>query len=150
MRFRAGLPAGDPPDPVPSHLLQYARPLRARTNPQADRFGAAATRQIARVVGAAAGLPAGNRTADPNRAGLVQPAARVPLQPPGTTFDERTRLPGRFPRDTAQDVLRKTTERDPHERRIRTDRRSGRSAQRRARRSADRQPGRRFHPRRPI
>lgn len=57
--------------------------------------------------------------------GLVQPAARVPLQPPGTTFDERTRLPGRFPRDTAQDVLRKTTERDPHERRIRTDRRSG-------------------------
>lgn len=82
--------------------------------------------------------------------GLVQPAARVPLQPPGTTFDERTRLPGRFPRDTAQDVLRKTTERDPHERRIRTDRRSGRSAQRRARRSADRQPGRRFHPRRPI
>ena len=47
MRFRAGLPAGDPPDPFHRTYYNTLDRFAHGTNPQADRFGAAATRQIA-------------------------------------------------------------------------------------------------------
>lgn len=67
------------PDAVPHRLLPYLGRLCQRARQAADRLGAAAARQVARLFGVVARLCAGHPPRSAYRARVVQPAARVAL-----------------------------------------------------------------------
>lgn len=104
-RLRANDDSRARPDPVPPKLLRHTRPVRPGRNPPADRVDSAPTRKIARFVGPAARLPARPAARPPDRAGFLQPASGLTVQPADSAAHGRIRLPERFPPEPASNAL---------------------------------------------